>query len=150
MLSMPFLPLRLKSRLRNSSVEPFRKCLEWILSVPLRTWYLSLMHWIAHPSARTLMLETWRSTQSQTTGLKFWEAGSQKSMSRTSFAPTGSTPAGSSTCWRAAFTWDKVMESLRTAGYDGYLTAELSAMPHSPTYLYQITSSALDILLQAA
>ena len=46
--------------------------------------------------------------------------------------------------------WDKVMESLRTAGYDGYLTAELSAMPHSPTYLYQITSSALDILLQAA
>ena len=46
--------------------------------------------------------------------------------------------------------WDKVMESLRTAGYDGYLTAELSAMPHSPTYLYQITSSALDSLLQAA
>lgn len=44
--------------------------------------------------------------------------------------------------------WDKVIESLRTAGYDGYLTAELSAMPHCPMYLYQITSSALDILVQ--
>ena len=45
--------------------------------------------------------------------------------------------------------WDKVMASLRAAGYDGYLTAEVSAMPHCPTHLYRITSSAMDILLQA-
>ena len=42
--------------------------------------------------------------------------------------------------------WDKVMEALRGAGYDGYLTAELSAMPKTPEYLYQITKSALDII----
>ncbi len=40
--------------------------------------------------------------------------------------------------------WDRVMQALRGAGYDGYLTAELSAMPNTPDYLYHITKRALD------
>ena len=43
--------------------------------------------------------------------------------------------------------WDKVMEALKNAGYDGYLTAELSAMPSAPEYLYDITARALGIIL---
>lgn len=43
--------------------------------------------------------------------------------------------------------WGKVVEALDKAGYDGYLTAELSAMPDTPDYLYAITSSALDVIL---
>ena len=39
--------------------------------------------------------------------------------------------------------WKKVVEALRAAGYDGYLTAELSAMPETPDYLYKITNEAL-------
>ena len=39
--------------------------------------------------------------------------------------------------------WKKVVEALRAAGYDGYLTAELSAMPETPDYLYKITNAAL-------
>lgn len=39
--------------------------------------------------------------------------------------------------------WKKVVEALRAVGFDGYLTAELSAMPETPDYLYKITSEAL-------
>ena len=42
--------------------------------------------------------------------------------------------------------WDLVVRSLRSAGYDGYLTAELADMPKTPEYLYRITSDALDII----
>lgn len=44
--------------------------------------------------------------------------------------------------------WDKVMRTLRASGFDGYLTAELPVMQKSPEYLYHITNSALDILLE--
>lgn len=43
--------------------------------------------------------------------------------------------------------WDRVVEALRRAGYDGYLTAELSAMPKTPEYLYESTVKALDTIL---
>ena len=43
--------------------------------------------------------------------------------------------------------WGKVMNALRTAGYDGYLTAEVGALPASPDFLYQTTSLALDHIL---
>ena len=43
--------------------------------------------------------------------------------------------------------WGHVMSSLRQAGYDGYITAELSAMPETPEYLYSITKGALDVIL---
>lgn len=40
--------------------------------------------------------------------------------------------------------WGHVMKALRDVGYDGYLTAELAAMPQTPEYLYRITKDALD------
>ena len=43
--------------------------------------------------------------------------------------------------------WDKVIPALEKAGYDGYLTAELDAMPDCSGYLYRATSEALDIIL---
>ncbi len=43
--------------------------------------------------------------------------------------------------------WKKVMAALRKAGYDGYLTAELGALPDSPEFLYKTTSMALDHIL---
>lgn len=43
--------------------------------------------------------------------------------------------------------WDKVVCALRRAGYDGPLTAELSAMPKTPEYLYESTVRALDTIL---
>ena len=43
--------------------------------------------------------------------------------------------------------WKAVMAALRGAGYDGCLTAELDIMRQSPEYLYEITSSALDVIL---
>ena len=43
--------------------------------------------------------------------------------------------------------WKKVMEALKGAGYDGYMTAELSAMPETPEYLYRITKTALDEII---
>ncbi|MBR3504923.1 MAG: sugar phosphate isomerase/epimerase [Clostridia bacterium] len=43
--------------------------------------------------------------------------------------------------------WDRVARALREAGYDGYLTAELSPMPAAPDYLYDITDRALDLIL---
>ena len=43
--------------------------------------------------------------------------------------------------------WEKVIPALKKAGYDGYLTAELSAMPKTPEYLYESTVRALDTIL---
>lgn len=43
--------------------------------------------------------------------------------------------------------WAGIMAWLRHVGYDNYLTAELAITPHKPGYLYDITSSALDIIL---
>ncbi len=43
--------------------------------------------------------------------------------------------------------WKKVVEALRGAGFDGYLTAELPAMPETPDYLYRITKDALDEII---
>lgn len=43
--------------------------------------------------------------------------------------------------------WARVMAALDEAGYDDYLTAELSAMPHTPEYLYRITADALDTII---
>jgi len=42
--------------------------------------------------------------------------------------------------------WDLVVKALHTAGYDGYLTAELADMPKTPEYLYRITNDALAII----
>ena len=41
----------------------------------------------------------------------------------------------------------RVVAALRRAGYDGYLTAELDAMPAAPDYLYRATREALDIII---
>jgi hexulose-6-phosphate isomerase len=43
--------------------------------------------------------------------------------------------------------WGRVIRALGAAGYSGYLTAELEAMPDTPGYLYGITSQALDIII---
>lgn len=43
--------------------------------------------------------------------------------------------------------WPALMQMLRRIGYDGYLTAELDAIPNAPEFLYAITSHAMDILL---
>ncbi|MEG0768138.1 MAG: sugar phosphate isomerase/epimerase family protein, partial [Clostridia bacterium] len=39
--------------------------------------------------------------------------------------------------------WQRVIPALRAAGYDGYLTAELSSMPLAPEHLYHSTCDAL-------
>ena len=39
------------------------------------------------------------------------------------------------------------IEASKKAGYDGYLIAELSAMPKTPEYLYESTVKALDTIL---
>lgn len=44
--------------------------------------------------------------------------------------------------------WDLVIPALRKIGYDGPLTAELSAMPQNPDYLYGITVKALERIIQ--
>lgn len=43
--------------------------------------------------------------------------------------------------------WAGIMAWLRKVGYDNYLTAELGVIAHKPSYLYDITSQALDIIL---
>ncbi len=43
--------------------------------------------------------------------------------------------------------WNKVTSALRAVGFDGYLTAELAAMPATPEYLYRITRDALDEII---
>lgn len=43
--------------------------------------------------------------------------------------------------------WEKVVPALRKAGYDGYITAELPAMPKTPDYLYDTTVSALERII---
>jgi hexulose-6-phosphate isomerase len=43
--------------------------------------------------------------------------------------------------------WNKVVPALCKAGFDGYLTAELDMMQECPEYLYKITSTALDMII---
>ncbi len=43
--------------------------------------------------------------------------------------------------------WAGIMAWLREVGYDNCLTAELGVIAQKPTYLYEITSKALDIIL---
>ena len=43
--------------------------------------------------------------------------------------------------------WKKVMDALGKAEYNGYLTAELEALPASPEFLYKTTNLALDHIL---
>ncbi len=43
--------------------------------------------------------------------------------------------------------WTNIMAWLRHVGYDNYLTAELPIIAHKPSYLYDITSKALDIII---
>ena len=43
--------------------------------------------------------------------------------------------------------WDKLMAALREAGYDSYLTAELSPYPTNPVQLIKDTSAAMDYIL---
>lgn len=44
--------------------------------------------------------------------------------------------------------WEKVIKALKDVGYDDYLTAELAIMEPCPDYLYEITSKAMDIILE--
>ncbi len=44
--------------------------------------------------------------------------------------------------------WKKVVDALKAAGYDAYLTAELGGMPETPDYLYGITEKALDTIIK--
>lgn len=46
--------------------------------------------------------------------------------------------------------WAKVVKALKEAGYNGPLTAELSAMPETPDYLYRITADALETIIAMA
>jgi len=43
--------------------------------------------------------------------------------------------------------WKKLMEALREAGYDDYITAELSPYPSNPAQLIKDTSAAMDYIL---
>jgi hexulose-6-phosphate isomerase len=43
--------------------------------------------------------------------------------------------------------WQSVMTTLRQTGYNGPITAELSAMPRQPDYLYRITAEALSRMI---
>lgn len=43
--------------------------------------------------------------------------------------------------------WPNIIAWLRHVGYDNYLTAELPVISHKPSYLYDITSKALDIII---
>lgn len=44
--------------------------------------------------------------------------------------------------------WKNVIAALKTAGYSGYITAELGAMPETPEYLYKITDMALEAIFK--
>lgn len=43
--------------------------------------------------------------------------------------------------------WPKIAPALRKAGYDGFITAELPAMPNTPEYFYDMTVKALDVIV---
>lgn len=43
--------------------------------------------------------------------------------------------------------WKKVIKALKSAGFDGYLTAELEVIRLCPEILYNTTSKALDIII---
>ena len=59
------------------------------------------------------------------------------------FKKTGTNAGHFTNLLEGSIRWDRVMRALRQAGYDDYLTAELSAMPETPDYLYKITNEAL-------
>lgn len=45
--------------------------------------------------------------------------------------------------YEGSINWARVMDALRSAGYDNWLTAELSSMPQNPELLYRMTSEAM-------
>ncbi|MCK9252904.1 MAG: sugar phosphate isomerase/epimerase [Eubacteriales bacterium] len=50
--------------------------------------------------------------------------------------------------YEGSINWLSVMASLRQAGYDGWMTAELATMPQYPELLYQMTASAMKHMLE--
>ncbi len=63
------------------------------------------------------------------------------------FACTGGNAGSFVNLLEGSVNWAAVMPALRAAGYDGYLTAEVGALPKSPDFLYHTTSLALDHIL---
>ena len=63
------------------------------------------------------------------------------------FSKTGGNAGHFVNLLEGSIRWKKVTEALRAVGFDGYLTAELSAMPETPEYLYRITKDALDTII---
>ena len=49
---------------------------------------------------------------------------------------------------QGSINWNAVVKELQSAGYDGFLTAELGIIGTAPDYLYEITSSALNRIIQ--
>ncbi len=45
--------------------------------------------------------------------------------------------------YEGSINWARVMDALRSAGYDNWLTAELSSMPQNPELVYRMTSEAM-------
>ncbi len=50
--------------------------------------------------------------------------------------------------YEGSIDWSRVIQALRSAGYDDYITAELAPMPQNPDYLYRITEDAMRHMLQ--
>ncbi len=50
--------------------------------------------------------------------------------------------------YEGSINWASIMASLRQAGYDGWMTAELATMPQHPELLYQMTASAMNHMLE--
>ena len=48
--------------------------------------------------------------------------------------------------YEGSINWQRVIQALRTIGYDNWLTAELPAMPQNPAYLYRITADAMQAM----
>jgi len=63
------------------------------------------------------------------------------------FRRTGSNAGYFCNLLEGSVRFEKVVAALRTVGYDGYLTAELDAMPRTPAYLYDITAGALERII---
>lgn len=62
------------------------------------------------------------------------------------FHKTGNNAGAFVNLLEGSIRWDRVMQALRGAGYDGYLTAELADMPRTPEYLYDVTAKALSLI----
>jgi hexulose-6-phosphate isomerase len=50
--------------------------------------------------------------------------------------------------YEGSIDWQRVMAALRTAGYDDWLTAELSVMKQNPDLLYRMTHEAMRAMLK--